>query len=93
MKEVAKEDCKVQKFTGQQLRKREYTVHRADILAVAPWKFPDISDLSEDEEEVDRPKVQEEDFERVLEEVQVEVARDDTETVEVEDDQHEAVRA
>ena len=91
VKEVAEEDCKVQKFTGHQLRKREYTVHRADILAVAPWKFPDISDLSEDEEEVDRPKVQEEDFERVPEEVQVEVARDDTETVEVEDDQHEAV--
>lgn len=51
VKEVEKDNCKVQKFTGHQLRARVYTVHRGDILIVTPWEFPDENGGSEDEEE------------------------------------------
>ena len=37
--EVHETTCKVQKFTGLQLRARIYTVNRADILTVQPWRF------------------------------------------------------
>ena len=51
VKEVGEDDCKLQKFTGHQLRARVYTVHRGDILIITPWKFPDEKDGSDDEEE------------------------------------------
>ena len=49
--EVFKETCKVQKFAGNQLRARTYTVSRSDISTVPAWKFPDSSNISDDEEE------------------------------------------
>ena len=46
--------CKVQKFSGSQLRARPYTVNRADILAVHPWKFDTVdSDTSGSSDEAD----------------------------------------
>ena len=51
VKDVGDETCKVQKFTGLQLRARTYTVNRADVLKVSPWKFPDLEVQSEDDEE------------------------------------------
>ena len=50
--EVGKESCQVQKFTGTQLRARVYTVHRADILTVKPWVFPDVEVESDEDPEI-----------------------------------------
>ena len=62
---ISEGTCDVQKFTGSQLRARVYTVNRADITKVQPWKFegectPDTSDSdSEDpQNESSSPPVQ-----------------------------------
>ena len=39
--EVNPDTCKVQKFSGKQLRARPYVVHRADISTIQPWIFKD----------------------------------------------------
>ena len=49
--EVGRDACQVQKFTGTQLRARTYTVHRADILTVKPWIFPDVEVESDEDQE------------------------------------------
>ena len=51
MTDVAEKTCTIQKFVGMQLRARTYTVHRADILKVQPWKFSHEEEEGEDEEE------------------------------------------
>ena len=68
VKEVMEDSCKVQKFTGHQLRARVYTVHRADILTIEPWNFPEIEYCSDEDEEADqgvRPTVHVEREDRV----------------------------
>lgn len=45
--EVRGATCDVQKFTGLQLRARIYTINRADVTTVQPWRF-DINDHADD---------------------------------------------
>ena len=42
--------CKVQKFTGNQLRSRTYTVNISDLSSIPIWKFPDIGNHDEDDD-------------------------------------------
>ena len=50
---VDRTTCKVQKFTGTQLRARIYTVNRADVLTIPPWKFPNEEFSNETSDEDD----------------------------------------
>ena len=43
--DVNRESCKIQKFSGRQLRARPYMVNRSDIMTIQPWEFR--GDLSE----------------------------------------------
>ena len=52
--DVTDKTCKVQKFSGSQLRARTYTVNRANISVVPSWRFDDGHELSEDDDEGDR---------------------------------------
>ena len=49
--DVEESTCRVQKFTGTQLRARVYTVHRADVTIVKPWQFESGVVYEEEEEE------------------------------------------
>ena len=49
--EVGDTTCKVQKFTGCQLRARIYTVHRADIIKIKPWMFEEAADSDTEDED------------------------------------------
>lgn len=51
--EVANDTCKVQKFAGSQLRARVYTIKRADVTKVMPWRFEDIEYLGDESEAED----------------------------------------
>ena len=51
--EITNDECKVQKFTGSQLRSRVYTIKPADVTKVMPWKFEDVEEEEESEEESD----------------------------------------
>ena len=63
--EVSEVTCNVQKFTGLQLRARIYTVNRADVITVQPWRFditggsnaePEDSDSEDYQEATDEEK-------------------------------------
>lgn len=47
---VEKSICVVQKFVGTQLRARQYTVNRADVIVIPSWKFP-LADQDSDSDE------------------------------------------
>ena len=51
VKEISDDTCKVQKFSGSQLRARTYTVNRANISVVPSWRYTGLEDISDDEED------------------------------------------
>ena len=51
--EVEDSTCKVQKFTGSQLRARTYTVNLADITKVQPWTFKNVNTPSDSDSDED----------------------------------------
>ena len=59
--------CRVQKFTGTQLRARVYTVHRADVTIVKPWQFESGVVYEEEEEEMFYPSADNQDSDDVVE--------------------------
>ena len=77
--EVLTHTCKVQKFSGMQLRARSYTVNRADILKVQPWLFTDASSESDDESEDEHTNYQHAASEDVAEDVAEEDESDEGE--------------
>ena len=58
--EVNDGTCNVQKFTGSQLRARTYTVNRADITTVAPWRFVNTGGSDAESEDSDDREVYQE---------------------------------
>ena len=50
---IADKTCEVQKFTGNQLRARVYTVNKADLTKVTPWVFKDANIPDSDSDDTD----------------------------------------